>query len=206
MGNEVKQMKLTAVLLFLVLLASLIGCAKQAVEETGPVADPTVEEPVAIEPEEEPPSIDEAEETIIEDEKQLSLGTTDMKEEELSIISDVKCVFGPEGPENFSFRMTNTEEKEWKFSPLSYKSRETADNPVVILNALQVTNAQLIESCGRKSLQPGATVVCDFNINSQTNAVMKNSLRTGLTAMGNENKNSLTLKTAGHAAEVMFLC
>lgn len=70
------------------------------------------------------------------EEKQLALGSTDIKEEELDILSEVTCVFGEDGPVKFSFRMTNIEDKEWVFEKVAYDAQDEYSHPIVVLNAL----------------------------------------------------------------------
>jgi hypothetical protein len=204
MGNNLKVCVLAVLLLLF-----LVGCSKQApVYEEGVVEEPLVEEEEIVEVEEpEEEVVDVPEEAVVSDEKQLSTGgATHIKEEEPSILSNVICDYGIDGPEMFSFRMTNIEDKKWRFSSLSYDDRESADNPIVVLNALQVTNGQMIYACGGKTVNPGSTVTCDFNLEARENILVMKNLRTGDTPMGNVNENVLSLRTAEHAAEVVFLC
>ncbi|MBW2971639.1 hypothetical protein KY359_01255 [Candidatus Woesearchaeota archaeon] len=202
-------MKKLMTILILILAMCIAGCYKEAplTEEKPPQVQQETppEQRITLEP--EPTSNVSPEEAPIESEKQLATsGAVDIKEVKPTLLSGIICNFGQDGPEKFSFSMTNTEDKKWMFSALSYSDREKMDSPVVVLNALQVTNGQLIESCGRKSLSPGESVVCDFDLSAKSNTLVKKSLRIGETAMGNVNENTLSLRTTAHAAEVMFLC
>jgi hypothetical protein len=199
-------MKKHLMALFLVSALLLTGCSIAPVPEQAPAAEqPAVQEEAKAAP--ETPAANKTEEAPITQEKQIEVGgATEIKQEKPSILSEVKCAFGEDGPEKFSFRMTNMEDKRWSFSALSYADRMTLENPVVVLNALQITNGQLIEACGKRSLGPGESADCSFDLAAKTNTITRKSLRTGETASGNPNRNSLSLRTASHAAEVMFLC
>ncbi|MBU2560766.1 MAG: hypothetical protein KKD17_00565 [Nanoarchaeota archaeon] len=196
------------IILFLVILLFIAGCAKQQqAEEITAVQEPTARQEVRAAPRPETPASNETPVAPIKEQKQLATGgATDIKQENITLLSEVVCKFGEKEPEKFSFKMTNTETKRWMFSSLSYSARETADNPVIVLNALQITNGQLIESCGRRSLSSDESVTCDFDLTSPTNLLVKKNLRIGETAMGNVNENTLSLRTTSHAAHVIFLC
>ena len=200
-------------MIFAILVMSLVflsGCYS-----TAPVVDPSlVSEEDSAPPEEEqvvhvlePEQVVEEveEETVVEDSKQIVTGGDDIGDE-LDIISNVDCAYGVGGPERFSFTLRNIEDKKWVFNSLSYASRDTSDNPIVVLNALQVTNGQIQEACGKKSLAIGASVVCNFNLESPTQKMVQKSIRTGVTALGGENENTLSVRTGAHAAETRFLC
>ncbi|MBN1544771.1 hypothetical protein JW898_04915 [Candidatus Woesearchaeota archaeon] len=202
-----KNLLFTLIVFFSLLLA---GCYREApvmdeppVQETTPPAEEQIVH--VLEPEEvsEPAQT----EAPIEEEKQLvTAGATDIKNVTQTILSDIKCDYGAGGPEAFSFKMTNVEDKKWKFNALSYSDRETFDNPIVVLNALQVTNSQMQIACGVVTLLPGASAICEFNIDAPEHKLVKKSLRSGETAMGNTNENTLSFRTVSHAAQVRFLC
>lgn len=202
--------KAAAHIMSIIFLTILItGCYhKVPVTEEKPAEEPPAAEEQTVhilEPEEKRQNI--TEETIIEETKQLKTGgATDIEEQELSVISDIRCSWGPEGPEKFSFRITNIEQKTWSFSSLSYDAMETKSKPVVVLNALQMRNDQLIAACGRKTLLPGATTGCDFKLDAPEHVLVRKHLRTGLTPLGSENENTLSVRTESHAAEARFLC
>ncbi len=201
-------MKRCHVLIIVLLFLVLAGCSRpaQVAEEDTSLEQPPVETETIEVPEPEE-VVDEEPVADVVEQKQMAIGgATDIKQENVTILSDIECEFGQEGPEKFSFKMTNTEEKKWVFNMLSYSARETSDTPILVLNALQVTNGQLSESCGTRSVAPGNEVVCDFDLESMSNRVTKRSLRTGETAMGNVNENTLSLRTSSHAAEIRFLC
>ncbi|MFH1064105.1 MAG: hypothetical protein V1729_03425 [Candidatus Woesearchaeota archaeon] len=201
-------MKICYSLIAVVLLLVLAGCSRtaQVDEEDISLEQPPVETETRVVSEPEEAVTEEPVADIVEQKQMAIGGATDIKQENVTILSDIECEFGQEGPEKFSFKMTNTEEKKWVFNMLSYSARETSDTPILILNALQVTNGQLIESCGTRNVEVGNGVVCDFDLESTSNKVTKRSLRTGETAMGNVNENTLSLMTSSHAAEIRFLC
>ena len=205
--------------LLLILLGSVLltGCGSSepaAMEEPEPVIlreeqMPGPEEVVVVKPEEatadEMVDLDEKPQP---EEKQLETGaSTDITEEKLTLLSDVNCTFEDKAATGFAFTMTNIEEKEWALSAISYSEREKFNNPIVAVNALQVTNSQLIESCGGKSrIKPGQTVDCVFDLADVSNVILRKSLRTGETALGNYNANTISLRTPDHAAETTFWC
>ncbi|MFC1742240.1 hypothetical protein ACFL3V_06925 [Nanoarchaeota archaeon] len=197
---------------FVVLLLAL-GCAQSVpvYMESGDEGDdstlPVEEEEVfeVLEPESPVPEPNDT--APVEDAKQLAVGgATKIKSEEVTLVSDVSCRFTADGPEVFSFRLTNIEDKVWKFRQLSYSERESADNPIVVMNAFQVRQDQLISACGSKSMQPGASALCDFNLEAPEHLLVKKKLRTGVTALGSENENTLSVRTSSHVAEIQFLC
>jgi hypothetical protein len=195
-------------ILFVLILVSLFlaGCACEKMpldDDVSPVIDGEVDEQEQVEAAEEMEEEDE-EDATVQEEKQLALGSTDIKEEEATIVSDVICDFEEENPKKFSFKVLNNEQKEWVFRSVSYSDREKYDHPIVVLNALQVTDAQMISACGKKSISPGQTAVCDFDLVNDVR--VSRFLRTGLTPLGSENKNTLCFKTVEHAIEIKFLC
>lgn len=196
-------MKSLALILIVVLTIVLAGCACEHIPEQEIIAEEPLQPAEAVQ-EQEPEKVNESPEAIVEEEKQLALGSTDIKEEEATIISDVVCDFEEDQPKKFSFTITNIEEKEWVFEYVSYTDQDEYAHPIVILNALQVTDAQLKDACRKKRLAPDESAVCDFDLG--TDIRVSRSLRTGLTPLGSEKTNILSLKTAGHAAELKFIC
>ncbi|HII71303.1 TPA: hypothetical protein HA265_00945 [Candidatus Woesearchaeota archaeon] len=197
----------------------ILGCApaqEEAVTEPAPYQPPVLREQTEIaEPESVPvPSAkdtdDEQVRDLEEEEKQLELGSTEIKEVPQSLLSDVNCTFideeGEERPYAFAFRIANMEEKEWIFAPLSYGERSRFENPIISVNALQVTNGQLVAACGKSRLKPGESAMCQFALEDVSNTILRKSLRKGETAAGNQQVNSVSLRTAGHAAEIRFFC
>lgn len=197
---------LLIIFVLIILFLFLAGCACEKMhleEDIAPAIDGDVDEKEQAEDVQDLEDADE-EESAVQEEKQLALGSTDIKEEEATIVSYVVCDFEEKNPVKFSFRLLNNEQKEWVFRSVSYSDREKYDHPIVVLNALQVTDAQMISACSRKSLLPGQTAVCNFDLASDIK--VSRSLRTGLTPLGSENKNTLTFKTVEHAIEIKFLC
>lgn len=198
----------------LVSTSVLIGCSSEPEPEPASVPEvrpPEPSEEVMVKKEEPSPVTDIEEEQGPEQEKeteerQMELGSTKIEEEELTLIANLNCTFGKEVAESFSFRLTNTEDKEWAFAPISYSERERFNNPIVTINALQVTNNQLIDSCGKSRLSPGQSVLCDFDLEDPSNTILKKSLRSGETGLGNYKSNIISVRTPAHAAEATFWC
>ncbi len=196
-------------LIVLVVFAVLLtGCSCEEMPAGEPIA-PAVQEQTGAQEQvaaqkqgESVKQTNETGEATVQGDEQLALVTD--SEENVTILSDISCEFENGQPKRFSFKVMNDEQKEWLFSTLSYDDMEMYDHPIVVLNALQVTDAQMISACGRKSIQPGQTAVCNFDLAADMK--VSRSLRTGLTPLGNENKNTLTINTVDHAAELEFIC
>lgn len=197
----------------------LVGCAptqEEVISDESFYQPPVLREEVVKEP--EPKSVEVVEdveeigevEEIVDEEKQIATGGTTIKEEDLSLLSDVNCTFvddeGENVPYGFSFAFANTEEKEWIFAPLSYGEREKFENPIITVNALQVTNGQLVDACGESRFKEGESAFCEFDLNDVSNTILRKSLRKGETAAGNPQLNTISLRTSGHAAEIKFFC
>ena len=196
---------------FLCLFLAGCACEEMPAEEAPPAEDDVQDGVDVQEQEAQEEGIGEAdeanesgaEETPVE-EKQLALGSTTITEEEVTMASDIVCRFEEDAPKEFSFSITNIEEKEWVFDTVSYADQDEYSHPIVVLNALQVTDAQMIKACGKKRISPDESVNCVFDVVNDMR--VRTSLRTGLTPLGNENKNILSVRTGGHAIELKFLC
>ncbi len=150
-----------------------------------------------------------AEDSLID--KQISTeGATSIETEKPVLLSNINCTFteedGDKLPAHFSFTLTNIEDKEWVFAPLSYAQREEYRNPIIAVNALQVTNGQLVSACKESRLKPGKKVNCDFDLDDKSNIILKKSLRLGDAGLGSESLNTVSVRTGLHAAEKGYFC
>ena len=199
-------MKYVLFILTMLMLLSLSGCAAKqpAVLPVDSEQPPNPETETVLVPEPEQPTEAVQEETPVVEQKQLDLGSTTIQNQTQEILSGIECKFSGGKPSRFSFKLTNVENKQWVFEYVPTSEREEKDNPLFILNAVQLVNSNMVDACKTRQIMPGESAQCDFDV--FTNPILQNKLMTGVTGFGTEKKNMLVVKTVGHASEVKFLC
>jgi len=197
-------MRTAAFILALLLLISLTGCAKAHLETANPPAEPTAAQQQQTPTAPATPQQPAANTSSPQASKQLEVTGTDVKPEKPSILSDVVCRFNKTDPVDFSFRITNTENKQWYFKYIPTGERQDQDNPLVVLNARQLNDGTMITACGKRSIAPNESVLCSFDI--PNTPIVSTQLFGGETGWGNLKNNTLNLKTVDHSAQLWFVC